>query len=481
MTQYTRKLAVAATFTVLVTACGGGGGGGVSIGGGDPGGGIDRGGITIALGPVNGFGSVIVNGVRYSTGAASITVDGRPGTESDLRVGQVVRVEGEVDAGGTTGTATRISYDDNLEGPIESLDPAGQRLVVLGQRVQVGRDTSFDDNIVPRSLEGLSVGQQVEISGLVRADGVIDATRIEPRSGLGEFELKGYARAVDTAARRLTVGDLAVDWSSAQIEGFPSGQPVTGDFVQIKGSLVSPGLLRASELKKEDAGLGGEDGDEGDLEGLVTRFASASDFDVAGQRVTATAATRYEGGSAADLALNVRVEVKGRIDASGRLVASEVEFRRASTVELAGRVESVSAADGRLVMLGRTVTTTSLTRFEDHSSADLERFGLADLRTGDYVELRAYEEAGVLVATLVERDDPEDGETEVEGVATDVAPPNLTVGGIAVTTDTATEFKSRDGVITAAEFFSLAPGREVKIRGTLVGAVVLAERAELED
>jgi nitrous oxidase accessory protein NosD len=132
-------------------------------------------------------------------------------------------------------------------------------------------------------------------------------------------------------------------------------------------------------------------------------------------------------------------------------------------------------------MLGRTVTTTSLTRFEDHSSADLERFSLADLRTGDYVELRAYEEAGVLVATLVERDDPEDGETEVEGVATDVAPPNLTVGGIAVTTDTATEFKNRDGVITAAEFFSLAPGREVKIRGTLVGAVVLAERAELED
>jgi hypothetical protein len=207
---------------------------------------------------------------------------------------------------------------------------------------------------------------------------------------------------------------------------------------------------------------------------------SASDFDVAGQRVTTTASTRYEGGTAADFAVNVRVEVEGRIDAAGRIVASEVQFRRESDLELAGIVDSVSAAEGRFSMLGRVVRTTSLTRYEDHSNAELERFSLADLRVGDYVELRAYEDMGVLVATLLERDDP-DSQAEVEGIATDVAAPNLTVGGVTVTTDAATEFKGRDGTITAAQFFDLAPGREVKIRGTLVGTVVLAERAELED
>jgi len=38
-------------------------------------------------------------------------------------------------------------------------------------------------------------------------------------------------------------------------------------------------------------------------EGLITRFASATDFDVAGEPVTTTSATVYRNGTEADLAL----------------------------------------------------------------------------------------------------------------------------------------------------------------------------------
>jgi len=130
------------------------------------------------------------------------------------------------------------------------------------------------------------------------------------------------------------------------------------------------------------------------------------------------------------------------------------------------------------------VLTNTLTRYEDQSAADLPRFGLADLRVGDYVEVRAYRDGATLVATLLERDDPEDdaGTVELQGAATDVAPPAFKVGGLAVTTDGATEFQDKDDApITAAEFFAAAPGREVKVRGTRVGDVVVADEAELED
>ena len=104
----------ACVFTALaVIACGGDGSGGMTAG-------IDRGGITIAQGPITGFGSVIVNGVRFSTTGATILVNGAAATEADLAIGQVVRVEGTVDAGGTTGTARSVSFDDNVTGPIES-------------------------------------------------------------------------------------------------------------------------------------------------------------------------------------------------------------------------------------------------------------------------------------------------------------------------------------------------------------------------
>ena len=152
-----------ATLPAVLLGCGGGGGG--SGGGGNDGvgpiGGIDRGGVTISQGPINGFGSVIVNGVRYTTTGATITIDDRPGTESELRAGQVVRVEGTVDASGTAGTARSISFNDDVEGPVQSIDPAVAQLVVLGQTVQVGRATSFDDSISPRSLEGLAVGDRI--------------------------------------------------------------------------------------------------------------------------------------------------------------------------------------------------------------------------------------------------------------------------------------------------------------------------------
>jgi hypothetical protein len=71
---------------------------------------------------------------------------------------------------------------------------------------------------------------------------------------------------------------------------------------------------------------------------------------------------------------------------------------------------------------------------------------------------------------------------ELRGTASDVAAPDFSVAGVAVTTDAQTEYRDNNGVsITAAAFFATASGREVKVRGALVGNVVLADRAELED
>jgi hypothetical protein len=466
--------ALAALAVSIVVGCGGGGGG-------EPTAGIDRGGITIAQGPISGFGSVIVNGVRYSTTGATITVDDRPGTESELRVGQVVRVTGTVDSNGTTGTARSVSFDYDVEGPVQSIDLVASRLVVAGQTVQVGAGTSFDDSIGVGGLDNLQVGDLVEVSGLTGSSGVIDATRIERGSSAGSTEVEGYASSVNTTARTLRINGLSVDYSAAQLDGFASGQPANGDLIEAVGTLSGAGTLVATRLEKRSAALSGTTNDEADLEGLITRYASATDFDVAGQRVTTTAATRYEGGTSANLSLDVNVEVEGGFDASGRVVAEKVEFGRDGDTEIAGSVESVDAAAGSLRVLGQTILTTAQTRFEDNSAAGLQRFGLADLRTGDLVEVHVYNDGANLVATVLEREDA-NSEVEIKGIASDVAPPNMTVAGVPVTTDAQTEFRDNNGAsISAAAFFAAAPGREVKVRGSLVGDTVLADRAELED
>lgn len=469
---------------LLLAGCGGGGGGANDDGGGNGNGtgGIDRGGITLAVGTITGFGSVHVNGVHYATTGATFTIDDQPGSESDLRVGQVVRIEGTVNTDGTTGTATKVAFDDEVEGPIQSIDLAASRLVVVGRTVLVGPSTSFDDSIAPRSLEGLAVGVRIEVSGFVTADGAVQATRIESKAAQGTVEVKGRISSLDTAAKTFVLGSLTVSYAGAQLEDFPSGQPVDGDEVEVHGSIDGTGTLVATRVEREDASSGSDD-DDGDYEGLVTRFVSATDFDVAGQRVTTNASTQYKGGTAADLALNVAVEVEGNFDASGVLVASEVEFRHESDTEVEGPVQAVDIGAKTLTVLGIAFRVTGVTRFEDHSSSNLARFDLADIAVGDFVEVDGYEDATGFVATRVERDDADGDEVKLEGRAEDVAPPGFTIGGVSITTDANTEFRNDNGdsISSDAFFAAAASGAVVEVRGTLVGDAVLATRAELEN
>ena len=134
----TLKLITSTLLASILVACGGGGGGG---GGGStpppdnnnpPTAGIGRTGI--AMGPIANFGSIIVNGVRYDTNSATFTVNDAPGTQADLKVGQVVVVSGTIDNNGTTGTAETVFFDDNVKGPVQSIDSAASQMVVLGHQ-----------------------------------------------------------------------------------------------------------------------------------------------------------------------------------------------------------------------------------------------------------------------------------------------------------------------------------------------------------
>ena len=174
----TTKLALTLSALMLLGGCGGGSSDPApTVGNPPPTSGIGRTGI--AVGPISTFGSVVVNGVRYNTDNATFTIDGQPATQADLKVGQVVVVKGSIDDDDVNGTADDISYDDEVTGLISSIDAAGQSFVVLNQTVLVNADTSFEDEFVPSSFDGLAVGQRVEVSGLFDANGDIVATRIE--------------------------------------------------------------------------------------------------------------------------------------------------------------------------------------------------------------------------------------------------------------------------------------------------------------
>jgi hypothetical protein len=464
-------------------------------GGGDPNIGIDRGGVFYA--ELTAFGSIVVGGVRYDTSGAAITVDGQPATQSALDVGDVVLVAGTVNDDGVTGVAERVIADDILEGPVESIDLSTGQFRVLSQTVIVTADTIFDDDFPLRTLEGLSTGDIVEIAGFI-GDGGIIATRVERDSDNDGFEVAGFVTSLDGNARTFRINDLVVDYSGAAIDDdFPGGAPAAGDLVEAEGIRFENGTLFATKLELwgNRPRIACDDFDDGDddedcdveLEGYVSAVASASSFELNGVPVIINSGTSFEDGTAADIALNARLEVDGFINADGVVVATEVDFEDDERpIEIEARVQAVDFDNSVITLLGIRVQLTSRTRFEDFSSAQAFPFRAEDIRVGDYLEIigaPSADAAAEVIATKVERDDDDDDSVSLQGFVESLAQPNLGILGVTIQTATDTEFELGDDEVSQAAFFgAIRVGDLVDVDGVQVSdRAILADEVELED
>jgi len=479
------KLLATLLAALALSACGGGGGDSGSIappppddGGGDTGG-IDRSGLRV-LGSISGFGSVIVDGVRFDTSGATIEVDDEPATEDDLKTGEIVFVAGEIDDDGNA-TAATVVTDDLLRGPIESVDLVAGTFVVLGQTVKVEVDTAFDDSVPNNAIDGLSVDQAVRVDGFLSPDGRIIATRVELDDG-DDVQVVGVVGNLDDSALTFTIGSLPVDYSAATFEDFDGLDLANGQVVEVEGNaLTAGGELAATKVERVTDDLGADDDDRAEIEGIITAVISADEFEVNGIAVSTDGATVYEGGGPADIAEGARVDVDAVAQAGGTLLATKVEFEPEKVVEIEATVEAVDVAAGTLQTLGITVVIEDGTRLEDDSDLDLRRFSLADVNVGDFVEIGG-SETGTAEATavLLKRDDDGDDGVELQARVQSVGNPDFTLLGVTVRTNAETEFEDGDAEITAAEFFANAVGRIVDVEGTWDGSVLTAEEVEFE-
>lgn len=509
-----RKLGAVLIVAVLTAAgCGGSSGGGDSVSPPPPPpppptGGIVRTGVAVGAGPITGFGSIIVNGVTYDTSGATFTRDDNPSSQDAFKVGETVIVKGTIDDDNTNAVAETVELDEIVEGPVSSINADGS-LTVLGQTVTFGLDTAIDDSC-PASFDDASIGA-VEVYGDVDATGAIAATRIEckipPGDVIDEYEVNGTVSSLDTANFTFMINGLQVNYANALIDdNFPGGTTTIseGDPVEVEGlpadfddSGAMP-VLGASKVEYKGDVLGGNEGDHYEVDGFIRDFVSAADFNLNVGTVvipvTATSSTVYEGGSAADLANNLKIEVEGELDAEGVLNATKIEIKTSTNIRVTGQVDSVSTANETVTILGITVNTDVLkTQFEDKSDARVEPFSIGDINIGDYLEARGQEQpAGQITAFRVERDDFDaaSDDTELRGFVEEgsvVAFEQIVILGVTVDTTNvqADDYSSDDNTPISAQDFWDAVGTGgviVDVNGaeSTDGTTLIARELQLE-
>ena len=480
-----RGLGVACAVAWLVAACGGGGAadtGGLANAGSPGGGGIGGTGAPAAVsyGGITQFGSIWVNGIEYDTTSTRILLDDNASaSQSQLRLGMVVRVEGSIDDGTPRGAASVVTVEDAVKGYVEQVLDAN-RLVVMGQTVQIDAATSFENGVRP------TTGEAVHVHGLVAGSGAVAAGYIERKTALDStspFAVKGLVSNHDSAARTFRLGNLVVNYANATTSDLAAGA-WDGRFVTVKGSACAArpvcGTLTATKV--EPGGLGTATSSTStsgttphiELEGFVTAV-TASGFTLGGQAVSVSSSTRYEGGLLADILVGTKLEVEGTLS-NGVLQASQVSLR--DGVRLEGNIATLNVAAGTLTLAGVpgvTVSANSLTAYDKVG-------GLSGLAVGNHLRLRGRATAGNgMQATQLELRSA-DSRVILQGPISSISGSRVVLMGVTADLAGLGSYADLNGAtLTQSSFLArLKAGSIVKVRGTLSGSSPAWSEAELE-
>lgn len=358
----------------VAVGCGGGGGATAS----------DAGAFT--MGTITGFGSIIVDGVRFDDSRAQVVDDDdTPHDRGELKLGMTVEVLSDRVQSGSSGrnaAARHIRFGAEIVGPVEAVDATAQQLTVLGQVVEVNDTTVFDDSLAG-GLAVLAKGDIVEVHAQFdTANGHYVAKRIEKKPQVDFFRLRGPVSQLDGSAKTFHINGATISYAAVAAADLPAnfanGLTVR---VRLQTTAVS-GVWQAVSIRSGVRKV--EDHDEAEVRGIVTAFADITSFSVNGLPVTTSAGTAFPDGTAG-IALGAAVEVEGAI-ANGVLVASKVQLedRHANDDdhqnELHGPIGSLDAQAQTFVVRGVKLHYGAATTFS--------RGGAADLANGKAVEVK---------------------------------------------------------------------------------------------
>ncbi len=315
---------------IVLAGCGGGGGvvasGGVGGTGGGAGGGAGgNGGVggtgVVALGAISGFGSVVVNGTHFDvTAQTQIKIDDEDtASAEDLELGMVVEIVAYQDTNTGVTKAQSITYQGNVTGPIGAIDSGCRSMTVLSQTVQIDAQTQ------PPLVNGVcdfAAGEVVEVSGLVSnaSANSIRATLIRRKSAGAPLKLSGELSSLDAAQQTFEIGSLTVLYAGASIE--PAGVVLApGMQAEVSGSLTAPDRLAATSVKVVPMSSVPRAGTEAEIQGFLENL-NGRTFTVNGQVIDATSASIEP--INAQFAVGLKVEVEGKFDDRGVVVAKKV-------------------------------------------------------------------------------------------------------------------------------------------------------------
>jgi len=379
----------------------------------------------VTQGKVTGFGSVFVNGVEFFTKTSSFTVDGGTFSTQDdaqitggLSIGMVVKITGNVNNDGLTGTAENVEYDDDVQGPIANIDDPDpldglKTLTIFDKTITIDQSTtSFDKT----DFATITVNDIVEISGFKTSATAIEATFVKKTGDINGssntvVELKGTVSNITATHFTLQGTGIDIEFdNSTQIDA-PGGSLLNNMFIEVKGDFQTPTSIFAKHIEVKNEGF--KNDVVVSLQGIISNL-QGDLFKINGQQVDASNTVFPP--NIINLIEGLNVEVKGKI-VSGVLVAETIELREGNVKIKAfvsdkplnnNQIEFTFPGTGSIL-----VTTDNQTEFEDKTGSS-GTFSLNQVIPGEYIEIEGIDTESQITASKVTRP-VQTEDTEVQG------------------------------------------------------------------
>lgn len=440
----------------------------------------------VSGGTVTGFGSVIIDGLRFDDRTIATVTEASPGVEvlAEARMGQ--RVEAELDSDGKPKT---LRVAASVTGSVTDINVTSAqvgRFVVLGQTIIVNGDsgagpvTQFGGGY-GNALD-IRIGDAVEVHGATKEVGsstALQTTRVEKLSVAPAYLLvSGVVSGLGVGgAGKFSLESLTIDLGAAMVT--PAGATVADGmsvvvFAPPSNLTMSPAgvlVLTASALRIKTYS-------NASIETYASGFISQLDT-VLGQFKLDGLLVKYtpSGVSPAGTALvnGQYVQARGSFGTDGALIAAQVKLRDGKNepeAELKGTIVGFDVTSGTFRIRDVNVTL---------GTGKLEGCPITGLRDGLFVELEGSLGPTGVVAKKVEcKSEPDSAVIERKGVASAVDPASssfiLTPSGkppVKVYWSATTFFR-------AVTVQSLS-GTTVEVEGTLVNGDIQATKIKFDD
>lgn len=357
-------------------------------------------------GTVSGLGSIVVNGVRFSTTGAETQDSDDPSQPyaSSFKLGATVVVTGSVN--GTEGQAASIEIVGGVRGQVSAADATAGTLTVAGQAIKVDANTVFDgEGDASFSLASIAAGFgasaiYVEVYGTADETGTILATRIEKKDPTALiFALKGFVVPGSITSTSFTLqikrgntlaDQIAVNYSASDV--LPTTRTLT-DGIGVR-VLTNTNPANATSITARKVLIKTDRHANGTLAKMhgVVKTISGTTWTVGDVTVDVSKSPALLGfASLSDVQAGTEVRIAGRYD-NGVLTARVIESedyehdRDHGGVKLFGVASGVDSTARTFSVQGVTVTVPN---------------GLSLPTDGSYVEVIATQINGVLTAVHI--------------------------------------------------------------------------------